>query len=56
MLDLFLFKTFNSETDTETETRKAKTQKDKNLALPKYRVENADLYKPVHKKIMTTRE
>ena len=40
----------------DTETRKTKTQKDENLALPKEQVENADFYKPVLNKIMTTRE
>ena len=40
----------------DTETRKTKTQKDGNLVLPKEQVENADLYKPVQNKIMTTRE
>ena len=40
----------------ETETRKTKTQKDENLALPKEQVENADFYKPVLNKIMTSRE
>ena len=42
--------------DTETEIRKTKTLKDKNLALPKEQVKNADFYKPVMNKIMTTRE
>ena len=40
----------------ERETRKTKTQKDENLALPKEQVENADFYKPVLNKIMTTQE
>ena len=40
----------------DTETRKPKTQKNENLVLPKEQVENADLYKPVLNKIMTTRE
>ena len=35
---------------------KTKTQKDENLVLPNKQVENADLYKPVLNKIMTTRE
>ena len=38
----------------DAETRKTKTQKDENLVLPKEQVENADLYKPVLNKIMTT--
>ena len=40
----------------DTETRKPKTQKVENLVLPKEQVENADLYKLVLNKIMTTRE
>ena len=39
-----------------TETRKTKTQKDEILVLPKKYIENADLYEPVLKKIMTTRK
>ena len=42
--------------DTETETRKTKRKKEKNLVLTKKYVENADFYKPVLNKIMTTRE
>ena len=33
----------------------AKTEADKNLILPKEQVENADLYKPVPNKTLTTR-
>ena len=40
----------------ETETRKSKTQKDENILLPKEQVQNADFYKPVLNKIMTTWE
>ena len=40
----------------DTETRKTKTRKNENLVLPKEQVENADLYKPVLNKLMTTRE
>ena len=38
----------------DAETRKTKTQKNENLVSPKEQVENADLYKPVPNKIMTT--
>ena len=46
-------KTFHSK---HKERRKPKTQKDENLVLPKEQVENADLYKLVLNKIMTTHE
>ena len=56
-------KTFNSKHRAklkmkagDTEIRKTKTQKNENLVLPKEQVENADLYKPVLNKIMTTRK
>ena len=53
-------KTFNpkhrAKLKIESQTRKTKTRKDENLVLPKEQVENADLYKPIHNKIMTTRE
>ena len=56
-------KTFNSKHTAklkmkakDTEIQKTKTQKHKNLVLPKEQVENADLYKPVLNKIMTTHE
>ena len=40
----------------DIERQKPKAQKDENLVLPKEQVENADLYKPVLNKIMTTPE
>ena len=40
----------------QTETQKPKTQKDENLVLPKEQGKNADFFKPVLNKIMTTLE